>query len=54
MCLKCEAVCIVHKDVHAPLFNNIPQIGISINVQKREMVKYGTCTLEILQPMTST
>ena len=35
------------------LFNNGLHIGISINVQNRKMVKYGTCTLWILELLTS-
>lgn len=31
-----------------PLFNHRSQIRISINVQNREMVKYGTFTLYIM------
>ena len=36
-----------------PLFNNRPQIRISINVQNRKMVKYGTLALYIMQSLLS-
>lgn len=36
-----------------PLFNNRPQIRISINVQNRKMVKYGTLALYIMLSLSA-
>ena len=37
-----------------PLFNNRPQIRISIKVRKREMVRYSMLALYIRQSLFST